>query len=201
LIIESIHAQIEAHGIIGVTLFITMALHEFVRSTREVKSLLSTDGSGGKALDETNIHHVPWLFSNLPVDCCSECLPEVSNNNSISISNSSQYENNSDDEKTVDTTAQELFKQTELNIITVNELTLHPASENVVVDIDDYDEEVTAAVTGVVLDDDDDNEEDDEDFVAVHTFAETDNLSMKIILFPDMKKMETNLCCKICYNE
>jgi len=66
---------------------------------REVKSLLLTDGSGGNALDETNIHHVPWLFSNLPVDCCSECLPEVSNNNSVCISNSSQYENNSDDEK------------------------------------------------------------------------------------------------------
>ncbi len=62
----------------------------------------------------------------------------------------------------------------------------------------DYDDKVTAAVTGVVLDDND-NEDDDEDFVAVHTFAAMDNLSMKIISFPDMKKMETNLCCKICY--
>jgi len=56
-------------------------------------------------------------------------------------------------------------------------------------------------VTGVVLDDDNDKD-DDEDFVVVHTFTEMDNMYMKIISFPDMKdKLETNLCCKICYKE
>jgi len=76
-----------------------MVLHEFVQLMREVKLLLSTDGSGGKALDETNIHHVPWMFSNLPIDSCLDCMPEVSNNGSICISLRSQNENNSDDDK------------------------------------------------------------------------------------------------------
>jgi len=62
-------------------IFTAILKHEFVRSRRKIKSLLSTDGSGGKALDESNIHHVPWMFSNLPVDCCSACMPEVSTNN------------------------------------------------------------------------------------------------------------------------
>jgi len=177
-----------------------MASHEFVRSKRELISLLSTDGSAGKALHETNIHHVPWMFSNIPVDCCSVCTPENNNNDSLCVSNSSQIENNSDDETTQDS-IQECIEQTQVNITTVNELTLRPSIENVVGDVDNYDCEAVVADTGVVLDDDED-EEDDEEFVAVHTFLETDNTSMKIISFPDMKKtLETNLCCMICFKE
>ncbi len=80
----------------------------------------------------------------------------------------------------------------------VNKLTLHPTTEDDVIAVDDFEYKMMGEVPGVVLEDDDD-EEDDEEFITLHTFAETDNLSMKIISFPEMKnKIESNLCCKMC---
>jgi len=69
-----------------------------------------------------------------------------------------------------------------------------------VIDVDDFEYKTTGEVTGVVLEDDDD-EEDDKKFISVHTFADMDNTSRRIILFPEMKKIESNLCCKICMKE
>jgi len=38
----------------------------------------------------------------------------------------------------------------------VNNLTLHPTTENDMIDVDDYEDKITGEVTGVVLEDDND---------------------------------------------
>jgi len=49
------------------------------------------------------------------------------------------------------------------------------------------------------LDDIVDDEGDDEDFISLPTFKETDKCSMKIVSFPEMKKVvESSLSCTKC---
>jgi len=89
----------------------------------------------------------------------------------------------------------------DLNMTTVNQLTLRPSTETDVIGADDFDTENAGQITGVVLEDDED-EDDDEEFIKLHTYADTDNSSMKIISYPEMKKqIESHLCCKLCMKE
>jgi len=176
-----------------------MASHEFLRSSREAKSLLSSNGHGGKAIDPTNIHHVPWLFSNLPLDSCSVCMTEVRHDD-LGVSISIQDEINSEDDKSHDTTTHE--EHNEPNDVNLMKLMSLPCIQvEKVLWLMLMTTNMKKPITGVVLDDDD-NEDDNEEFVVVHTFEEMDNKSMKILSFPDMKeKCKNNLCCKICYKE
>jgi len=82
------------------------------------------------------------------------------------------------------TMAHELHSdQPKLDLLMANKLTLHPTTEDDVTAVDDFKYKMTGEVTGVVLEDD----EDDEEFISLHTFAETNNLSMKMISLLEMK--------------
>jgi len=257
-----------------------MASQEILRSSRELKNLRVTDGHGGKGIVDSNMHHVPWSFHNLPKDSCSECSQEMNNDGASNDGASNDGANNdganndgasndgasndgasndgasndtasndgasndgasndgasndgasndgasndgaSNDEVSIDEMSTEnvyllstnipeeqqqhneastqqmaIGGQSDLNLLIVNELTLRPTTENDVIDVDDYEAEVMGEVTGVVLEDDDD-EEDDEEFITLHTFADTDNSSMKIISFPEMKKKSNQICAANC---
>jgi len=180
-----------------------MVSHEFLQSSREVKSLLSSDGGhGGKEINTLHIHHVPWkMCKNMPINSCSVFTNEVLNKESGDSINTEDNISSDNDKSNDSSTHPEQTEQTDVNIMTINKLTLHPTINNVMIDVDDYKYEKTGEITGVVLDDDD-NEDNDEEFIAVHTFEEMDNKSMKILSFPDMKEQfKNNLCCKICYNQ
>jgi len=93
------------------------------------KNLLA-DGHGGESISINNINYVPWNFNNLPNDSCSKCTPEVSSKDAEDEVDADCLSTGIQEAQNIeDTTAHELnIDQPELNLLTVNELTL--ASNN-----------------------------------------------------------------------
>jgi len=187
-----------------------------IRSKRELKNLMATDGCGHKALRVGEKHHVAWRFPTLaatgsnddmiPVDCCY--LPVAVDSDdyadensamdeSVSLdgSDSVEQENKWNDlvRETNNEFCQAIDDDNEENPVVVmqnvQELTLAPEGELPIIDITELDD------INEVLDDKDE----EEIFTARHTYFNLDQNSMKIILYPDLKdKLETNLCCHVC---
>jgi len=185
-----------------------------IRSKREVKNLLATDGRGGKAMRIGEKHHVGWCFPTLPlppgnddvmspVDCCD--LPCISDLDRSVEDDSAMEESicDSDDEDD-----RELFAYVRQIHEDLNDEDINDTHDNHEVLIENVRELILAPeeedVDHVSLEEEEcddmlEDEEEEEIFTKKHTYFDLDANSMKIVSFPDLKeKLENNVCCRIC---